>query len=156
MKLLAINHGDKNTKPSFKGVEHFDYIKRLDGMVCAVCGRKALLTDIFIKTHTQNCKPLIYNMQRNALSYIEQNFPQVWALLLSYTKKFPEQPLDTIMEDSKNYIELKQAISSHFSKKKSDVNTMFFTKMRHGLCANGRKVCYRKNYPCEQFFCSLY
>ncbi len=120
MNILPIKTENKNTTFAFRGVEHFNYVKKLDGMVCAVCGRKALVTDTFVKKNIPNCKPLIYNMQKQALSYIEENFPSAWALLVSFTEKFPNQSLDEIMEDSKNYIELKQAVTNQIQQKKAD------------------------------------
>ena len=114
---LSITNIDKNkyTTPNFKGMEHFDHIKRVGGMICAVCGEKTLCADTFIKTNTPNCKSLLYNMQNHALDFVKERIPIVWDLLVKYTKEHPTESLDKIMEDSAIYIELKQAVSEHIS-----------------------------------------
>lgn len=116
MNILPLKTNDKAVKPGFKGIEHFDHIKKLDGMICAACGRRTLASDVFVKANTPNCKSLLYNMQRQALSFVEERFPEIWNLLLRFTKQFPDQSLDCIMSNSDCYIELKQGILNQICK----------------------------------------
>lgn len=118
---LTITNSDynKNNSPNFKKMEHFDYIKKLDGMICAVCGRETLTADTFVKANTPNCRPLIENLQNQTFKVVEEKFPTIWKLLIRYTKDYPEKSLDKIMEDSACYIELKQIIAKHIEDKKT-------------------------------------
>lgn len=132
MKIFATNTNsyNSNKNPSFRGVEHFDYVKKLEGMVCAVCGRKTLPSDTFVKINTPNCKPLLYNMQKQAMRFFEERFPSIWALLVRYTEQYPEQSLDTIMEKSEHYIELKQEISNQICQERGFINPTDSDKTR--------------------------
>ncbi len=110
MNINNITIQNQQQKPVFKSIDDFNRIKSLPNMVCAICGKKTISNDVYIKAITSISKPLVYNMGKGALDYLQKLYPLVWEQFQNFAERFPKLTIDEILEKEGNYADLKRAV----------------------------------------------
>ena len=90
MNNLSIN---QQYKPSFKGSDHFLLIKKIPGIVCAVCGKPTVPMDTYVKAITPLSKPLTVPIQKGLFDYLLNHYPVIFDKLITLAQKYPQNLL---------------------------------------------------------------
>ena len=135
ISLLSANQNKNNQKPSFKGADFFLPIKKIPGMVCAVCGRPTLDIDLYVKTISPICKSLAYAIEKGAYSERYQKaYPIVFAKLQEWAELYPQMSIDEIIEKNQGlYSELKRTVAQALDETLVDTSST-------GMAYHDRKV----------------
>ncbi len=100
MNISEIKQYNSKSIPTFKQ-ECFNKVKNLPEMVCAICGKKTLSTDLYINTIKEIAKPLSYHVEKGEFNFLKDNYSKIFNKLVEFSEIFPKLSLDEILIDKK-------------------------------------------------------
>ncbi|MBO5739408.1 hypothetical protein J6R97_08735 [bacterium] len=100
MNISEIKQYNSKSIPTFKQ-ECFNKVKNLPEMVCAICGKKTLSTDLYVNTIKEIARPLNYHLKKGELDFLKNNYSKIFNKLIEFSEAFPKLSLDEILIDKK-------------------------------------------------------
>jgi hypothetical protein len=112
MNISEIKQYNSKSLPTFKQ-EYFNKVKNLPEMVCAICGKKTLSTDLYVNTIKEIARPLNYHLKKGELDFLKNNYSKIFNKLIEFSEAFPKLSLDEILIDKKGkHDELSEVFNS--------------------------------------------
>lgn len=114
MKILPVSFTTRNinSNPHFEA--KYDRLKQIKDLPCACCGKPVLNPAKFFKAFTDVAKPLSYCLKHVDFSWLQDNIPKVYALLVQFAQEQPKASINTILDDKEKYSQVVEGVKEHF------------------------------------------
>lgn len=92
----------------------YSYLKNVRGNCCACCGKPMILSEDISAIWGKITRPLIELFKEGRFDFAETVFPPIYKVLKQFTKKYPEESLDSVVTDSGNHYIFMTSIEESF------------------------------------------